>query len=174
MFSSFFTTATTTTNPSSLSLLPFSELVAAAIIRQLCQLLLLSLSLAFLLCFAFLSLSLLLLRILNPEKRLHHHQQQQNHLQIPYPHNLSYLQNLFELTHNPFAPPPDAPQTLTPIPNSNIGIDDLKRLGFSVETAATTTTTTNISNNSNTIVDAFVMQQELKLKFGSLPKEVED
>ncbi|XP_016172608.1 uncharacterized protein LOC107615000 [Arachis ipaensis] len=109
---------------------------------------------------------------LSSRKGLHHHQQQQNHLQIPFPHTLSYLQNLFGLTHNPFAPPPSVPQTLTPIPNSNIGINDLRRLGFSVETAATTTT--NISNNSNTIVDAFVMQQELKLKFGSLPKEVED
>ncbi|XLR54698.1 hypothetical protein HN51_023166 [Arachis hypogaea] len=103
----------------------------------------------------------------------HHHQQQQNHLQLPWPHSLSYPQNLFGLTHNPFAPPPGVPQTqtLTPIPNSNIGIDDLRRLGFPVETAATTT---NISNNSNIRVDAFVQQQkqqELKLKFGSLPND---
>ncbi|WJX87128.1 RNA uridylyltransferase [Trifolium repens] len=99
---------------------------------------------------------------------LHHHQNQNlppwSHTPSP-----SYPQNSFGLLHNPFSLP-RLPEnhftnttTTTPLHFSN-GIslaDDLRRLGFPIET-----------NNNNSFIhhqQQQQQQQELKLQFGSLP-----
>ncbi|KAE9610710.1 hypothetical protein Lal_00021230 [Lupinus albus] len=93
-----------------------------------------------------------------------HHEQQNHHL----PTWSSFQPNLFGLPHNPFPPIRDPfSSTQIPVPNSTLGFgDDLRRLGFFIEG--------NNNNNStnNNVLDALLQrqkQQELKLKFGSLP-----
>ncbi|XP_027334652.1 UTP:RNA uridylyltransferase 1 isoform X2 [Abrus precatorius] len=103
---------------------------------------------------------------------LHHHQHQhqhQHHQLPPWSHTLSsspYPPNFFGLPHNPFpaprVPATHYPSTSIPVSNAVSLTHDLRKLGFPIEE----------NDNSNNRVDAFVQQQkqqELKLKFGSLP-----
>ncbi|KAI4356853.1 hypothetical protein L6164_000840 [Bauhinia variegata] len=79
---------------------------------------------------------------------------------IPYP----YPPNFYELPQNSFPAPrvPGNQLPVSPIPIGNFGItlgDDLRRVGFQIDAGAHR-------------MDALVQQQELKLKFGSLPSDI--
>ncbi|KAK7292541.1 hypothetical protein RJT34_15392 [Clitoria ternatea] len=105
----------------------------------------------------------------------HHHQHHQHHQHHvpPWSNTLSsspFPPNFFGLPHNPF-PPPRAhyPSTSISVTNAVNLTHDLRRLGFPIED---NNFIGNTNNNNVNSVDAFVQQQkqqELKLKFGSLP-----
>ncbi|XP_061347542.1 UTP:RNA uridylyltransferase 1 [Gastrolobium bilobum] len=106
----------------------------------------------------------------------HHHHHLQHHLPM-WSHTLSlpYPPNFFGLPHDPFhhTRVPGNHLLATPIPFG----DDLRILGFPIEgnnnnNNSNSNSSININNDINQRVDAFVQQQkqqELKLKFGSLP-----